>query len=178
MQPPYLFNITNQTIIYCLEIYSNWFLKCQPLNICLLSTKSTPTPDQYHKSSCILLIGNLFKYIYKLTSIDLPLVEHQWNPICGQYQRQALLYFMVMNSKIFINCQAFNSPLLGIKKISIPIEYHKTKCILLLGNLFQSIYKLASIDLRLVEHQCNLHLCSISQNKLYFTARKIIPIYF
>ena len=120
----------------------------------------------------------LFKYIYKLTSIDLPLVEHQWNPICGQYQRQALLYFMVMNSKIFINCQAFNSPLLGIKKISIPIEYHKTKCILLLGNLFQSIYKLASIDLRLVEHQCNLHLCSISQNKLYFTARKIIPIYF
>ena len=60
----------------------------------------------------------------------------------------------------------------------IPVYYHNTNSILMLGDVLQFIYNLPRIDLYLVDHQCNPHPCSISQNKLYFTDWKCIPIDF
>ena len=58
----------------------------------LLSTNATPVPDQCHKTSCILLLGDIFQLISKLQSNDLPLNEHQCNPIPLQYHKTSCIF--------------------------------------------------------------------------------------
>ena len=66
--------------------------KIPSIDLPFLSTNATPIPDQYDKTSCILLPGNLFQFMFKPPSIDLPLVEHQKNPIIVQYHK-IYIYF-------------------------------------------------------------------------------------
>ena len=53
-----LFNVIKQDIFYFLIMYSNWCLNCQALICPLLITKSNQIPVQYHKTSCIVMLGN------------------------------------------------------------------------------------------------------------------------
>ena len=69
-------------------------------------------------------------------------------------------------------------PLMITNTTPIPDKYHKKSCILLPVNLFQLIYELTNIDVPLVDHQYNPHICSVSQTKLYSTAQKYIPYAF
>ena len=56
----FTFNFKKQTLFNCLGMYSNLFTNCQEFICTLLVTNATPIPVQYHKTRCILLLGNVF----------------------------------------------------------------------------------------------------------------------
>ena len=99
-------------------------------------------------------------------------------PYLFNIRKQGVSYYLEICSKLFLNCKAMICFLLRSNLTPIPVYYHNTNSILMLGDVLQSIYNLPRIDLYLVDHQCNPHPCSISQNKLYFTDWKCIPIDF
>ena len=147
MWPPFLLNITTQAVLYCLEMYSNWFLKFQALMCPLTSTNSIPTNDQYHKTDCIFLLGISIQLISKLPGIYLPLDENQCNPrYLFSITKQAVSYCLEIYSNLLLNFQSFICPLLNTNATPTPVQYHKTSCILMLWNVLQFIYKLPSID--------------------------------
>ena len=168
MQPQSLINITNQSVFYCLKIYSNLIQNCQALICPLLSTNGTTTPDQYHKTSCILLLEIYSNWFLNCRALISPLLITYATPKKSKQKNQSLLYCLKVYSNRVLNSQALICTLLSINATPITVQYHKPSCILLLGDSFKFIYKLPIIDFLHIDHKCNSRPCSTSQNKLYF----------
>ena len=76
-----------------MKIFFNWIPTCQALICSLLSTDATPILAQCHKRSYIVLLGNVFQLMSKLTKNVLPLVDHQNNPHpCSISQKKRYLF--------------------------------------------------------------------------------------
>ena len=83
------------------------------------------------------------------------LVDHQCNPHpCSISQKMMYFTPWKFTLKSSLNRKSYICPLFSINTTPISVQYQKTRCILLPGNVFQFIPKMPSIDLPLVGHQC------------------------
>ena len=82
---------SGQSLLLLVNLFQ-FISKIPSIDLPFLGTNETPIPDQYDKTSCILLPENLFQFLFKLPRIDLPLVEHQKKPIIVQYHK-IYIYF-------------------------------------------------------------------------------------